>query len=61
MAGLARVLLSAIALAAAPARADGPICGPHPRAWDKDHARSPSPAAKRRFCEWMRDRAYWPE
>ena len=20
------------------AHADGPICGPHPRAWDKDHA-----------------------
>lgn len=96
-------------------QADGPICGPHPRGWDKGHAliqearltpgevkksrahieaakhpaadapgeldmlaaageriiegyklkqeyeRQRSPAAKRRFCKWMADHAYWPE
>lgn len=95
--------------------ADGSICGPHPRAWDKDHAlikeadltpeelkkaqvhveaakhptpdspgelymlaaageriikgyklkkeygHQPSAAAKRKFCAWMANHAYWPE
>jgi len=98
-----------------PAYADGPICGPHPRARDTDHAliqeadltaeavkkaekdiqalknpppdapgeleifaavgkkiidgyklkleyqKKPSPAAKKKFCIWMANEAFWPE
>lgn len=110
-----RALLIIVATTSTTAHADGPICGPHPRAWDEDHAliqeadltpasvrkakadiqalkhpppdapgeleiyaaagqaiiegyklkqeyeRQPSPAAKRKFCTWMANHAFWPE
>jgi hypothetical protein len=110
-----RVLPIVLVAASVTAHADGPICGPHPRAWDKDHAliqeadltpasvkkaeadiqalkhpppdapgeleifaaagraiieghrlkqeyeRQPSPTARRNFCAWMANHAYWPE
>jgi hypothetical protein len=112
---LVRALPILLCLISTAAHADGPICGPHPRARDKDHAliqeadltpeavkkaradvralknpppdapgeleifaaageaiiegyrlkqeyeRNPSPAAKRKFCTWMKNRAFWPE
>lgn len=27
----------------------------------QEYERQPSPAAKRKFCAWMADHAYWPE
>ena len=33
-----RALPIVLVAASMTAQADGPICGPHPRAWDQDHA-----------------------
>lgn len=110
-----RALPIVLVVTSAAAYADGPICGPHPRGWDKEvaliqegdltpelvkraradieRARHPppdapgelsmladagrriikgyrlkrayerrlSPAAKKRFCTWMANEAFWPE